>query len=65
MTLAQWLGRRIRSPWSGVAKARAALEESRSEQPAVRELAEDLNRIHQENHITARVHRAMRGGRDQ
>jgi len=50
----------ITRPWAGVRVARAELEKSQADRPAVRILADDLDRIHRE-HIAARIHRAMRG----
>lgn len=51
-------------PWAGIRHARAELEKSRNDQQSVRELGEALHRIDRENHIVARVHRGMRGGKE-
>jgi hypothetical protein len=49
-------------PWAGSREARVELAKTQAEKPRVRRLAHDLHTIDQENHISARVHRAMRGG---
>lgn len=51
-------------PWAGVRHARAELEKSESDRARVRELGDDLRRIDRENHIVARLHHGMRGGRE-
>jgi hypothetical protein len=58
--LVSWFGR----PFYRTQEAKRALVESQSEVPRVRRLASDLRAIESENHITDRVHRAMRGGSD-
>lgn len=50
-------------PWTGVRKARRELELSQADQPAVRQLGNDLRAIDRENHIAGKVHRLARGGR--
>lgn len=60
MTVLRWLAR----PWLGVREARRHLASSQADQAEVRELAADMRQIREENHISARVHAAMRGGRE-
>lgn len=56
----RWL--RLRWPWSGTREARRHLEESQADREAVHELAQEVRDLHRENHISARVHAAFRGG---
>lgn len=55
--LVSWIGR----PFHGTARAKRELAGSEADVPRVTKLAADLRRIERENHITERVHRAMRG----
>lgn len=58
--LVAWLTR----PFTRTGVAKAHLEQSRKERPAVQELGRDIERLHNENHITAKVHNAIRGAKD-
>ncbi len=49
--------------WPGIQEAKAAAETSKGQQQESRLLTDEVARLHQENHITARIHTAMRGGR--
>jgi chemotaxis regulatin CheY-phosphate phosphatase CheZ len=51
----------ITKPWRDRAAAKRALEQTRAARPAADRMADTLRRIQQENHITARIHRAARG----
>lgn len=57
----KWFQKRT-IPDNRLDEARRELELSQADVPQVRELAADLERLHRENHITQRVHQAMRGG---
>lgn len=57
-TVTRWLVR----PWTRIRRAKDELAKSRADQPAVAQLGRDLQRIDRENHVTARIHRAARGG---
>lgn len=46
-----------------VEEAKEQLEKSKAEKAASHRLVEEVNRLHEENRISARVHAAMRGGR--
>jgi hypothetical protein len=48
-------------PWRGVHEARDELAKSEAEVDEVKELSNALRRIHDENHITNRIHAAFRG----
>jgi hypothetical protein len=50
-------------PWRGVREARAAFDESATQRQQTETQVAELRRLHAENHISARVHYAMRGGR--
>jgi transposase-like protein len=53
----------LKSPWSNLSEARRHLAESEAEKEEVQQLAKDLRKIYEENHITAKMHAAFRGGR--
>lgn len=55
--IVSWLGK----PFHGVQEAKRELGYSQDDVPRVNRLANELRRIEKENHITQRVHRAMRG----
>ena len=57
-SIIRWFSR----PWRGTSEARRHLEATSAEGPAVRALAEEVRVLHRENHITARIHEAFRGG---
>jgi hypothetical protein len=57
-----WLPRWLTRPITGPREARRHLEQAEADRDDVRELAAELRRHRAENHITSRVHRAMRGG---
>ena len=52
----------VRLPWSGLREAARAVEQSEQEQVEADKLVMEVRRLHSENRITSRVHRAMRGG---
>lgn len=56
--LTRWLSLR-----PGVQEAKAQLEKSKAEQEESRLLVDEVASLHEENHITARIHAALRGGR--
>lgn len=58
--LLEWIVR----PWRQTKEAEEAYESSKAERVQVAALAEDLRRIHEENHITARIHAGFRGDAD-
>lgn len=57
ISLARWLRQQPRAE-----EAKAQLEKSKAEQASANRLTREVRDLHQENRITARVHRAMRGG---
>jgi hypothetical protein len=63
----RWRNRINRRPAQEIrlAEAEEALLRSRIERTRARELAHDLQQLRSENHITERIHRAMRGGERQ
>jgi hypothetical protein len=57
ISLTRWLRQQPKAE-----EARAQLEKSKAEQVNAHRLTSEVRDLHQENRITARVHRAMRGG---
>ena len=53
----------LHHPLSGVREAKKHLASSEVNRAEMREITEDIRQLREENHITARVHAAMRGGR--
>lgn len=63
----KWRNRTIRrlDQDARLAEAEAALKTSRIERTRARKVAQELQELRSENHITERIHRAMRGGEGQ
>lgn len=51
------------NPFAGIKEAKRHLEESKAARLESEDVTEDIRELRAENHITARVHAAMRGGR--
>lgn len=50
-------------PWTGIREAKRHLASSEAAREEMQQITEDIRKLRAENHITARVHLAMRGGR--
>lgn len=50
-------------PWAGIQEAKEHLAAAEADRVEMQEITVEIRQQVQENHITARVHAAMRGGR--